>query len=85
VAVFPCFGTRRPGRFSPVACRATSASSDATCKSTLNLEANAPLEIKDPGRPRIFNLVPGFEAVPVFTEIPPEATLSCRIRVILNG
>jgi len=49
---------------------------------TLVIEANAPLEIDDHGRPRIFNLVPGFEAVPVFAEIPPEGTLTCRIQVM---
>jgi hypothetical protein len=49
---------------------------------TLIIEANAPLEIEDPGRPRIFNLVPGFEAVPVFAEIPAHGKLSCSIRVM---
>jgi hypothetical protein len=48
---------------------------------TLIIEANAPLRIQDTGRARIFNLVPGFEAVPVFAEIPAEDTLTCRIRV----
>jgi len=48
---------------------------------TLVIEANAPLEIEDPGRPRIFNLVPGFEAVPVFAEIPANEPLICRLRV----
>lgn len=49
---------------------------------TLILEANAPLQIQDTIRPRIFNLVPGFEAIPVFVEIPDDETLGCRIRVI---
>jgi hypothetical protein len=48
---------------------------------TLILEADSPLELEDPGRPRIFNLVPGFEAVPVFAEIPANGTLICRIRI----
>jgi hypothetical protein len=47
---------------------------------TLIVEANAPLEIENSGRPRIFNLVPGFEAVPVFAEIPVDGILTCRIR-----
>lgn len=48
---------------------------------TLVIEANAPLQIEDLGRPRIFNLVPGFEAVPVFAEIPANEPLICRLRV----
>lgn len=48
---------------------------------TLVLEANVPLQIEDTGRPRVFNLVPGFEAIPVFAEIPAGETLSCRIRL----
>ncbi len=46
----------------------------------LSMDANVPLHIEDVGRPRIFNLVPGFEAVPVFAEIPGDGELSCRIR-----
>jgi len=49
---------------------------------TLVVETNAPLEIEDLRRPRIFNLVPGFEAVPLFAEIPADAPLICRIRVL---
>lgn len=49
---------------------------------TLIVETNAKLEIEDHGRPRIFNLVPGFEAVPVFAEIPPDGAISCRIRMM---
>ena len=49
---------------------------------TLVVETNAPLEIENPGRPRIFNLVPGFEAVPLFAEIPADAPLICRILVL---
>lgn len=47
----------------------------------LILEANAPLEIEGSKRSRIFNLVPGFEAVPIFAVIPKEGILTCRIRV----
>ncbi len=47
------------------------------------IQANAPLTIQQTKRTRIFNLVPGFEAVPIFAEIPPSARLECRIRVIL--
>jgi hypothetical protein len=45
------------------------------------LEANAPLHIEEIGASRIFNLVPGFEAVPVFAEVPAGSALSCRIGV----
>ena len=47
---------------------------------TVVIEANAPLRIEQTTRPRVFNLVPGFEAVPVFAEIPGGARLECRIR-----
>lgn len=46
------------------------------------IEANVPLRIQKTARSRIFNLVPGFEAVPIIAEIPPDARLECRIRVI---
>jgi len=46
------------------------------------IEANAPLRIQETARPRIFNLVPGFEAVPVIAEIPTDGKLECRIRVV---
>jgi hypothetical protein len=46
------------------------------------VEANAPLRIEQTPRSRIFNLVPGFEAVPIVAELPPDAALECRIRVI---
>lgn len=45
------------------------------------LEANTRLHIEEVGAPRIFNLVPGFEAVPVFAEVPADSTLECRIHV----
>ena len=45
------------------------------------IEANAALRIQQTSRPRIFNLVPGFEAVPVIAEIPAEGRLECRLRV----
>ncbi|MGL4401322.1 MAG: hypothetical protein ACRCXD_15765, partial [Luteolibacter sp.] len=46
------------------------------------IEANVPLRIQKTARSRIFNLVPGFEAVPIIAEIPPGDRLECRIRVI---
>ena len=46
------------------------------------IEANAPLRIQETSRSRIFNLVPGFEAVPIVAEAPPNARLECRIRVL---
>jgi len=49
---------------------------------TVVIEANAPLRIQESTRSRVFNLVPGFEAVPVFAEIPAEHALECRIRVV---
>jgi hypothetical protein len=49
---------------------------------TLVIESNAPLRIQETKRERIFNLVPGFEAVPVIAEIPKDGKLECRIRVI---
>ena len=48
------------------------------------IEANAPLRVQVTSRSRIFNLVPGFEAVPIIAEIPPGARLECRIRVIAS-
>jgi len=48
---------------------------------TLIIEADATLQIMDTGRPRIFNLVPGFEAVPIFAEIPSEGGLACRMHM----
>jgi hypothetical protein len=33
-------------------------------------------------RPRVFNLEPGFEAVPVIAEIPADCGFECRIKVI---
>jgi hypothetical protein len=46
------------------------------------IEANAPLRIQETTRPRIFNLVPGFEAVPIIAEIPDNSRLECRIRFL---
>ena len=46
------------------------------------IEANAPLRIQEGTRPRIFNLVPGFEAVPIIAEIPADSRLECRIRFL---
>ncbi len=44
------------------------------------VEANVRLRVQETARPRIFNLVPGFEAVPVMAEIPADVRLECRIR-----
>jgi hypothetical protein len=49
---------------------------------TVVIEANAPLRIEKTTRPRIFNLVPGFEAVPIIAEIPADTRLECRIRFV---
>ncbi len=46
------------------------------------IEANVPLKIQQTKRVRIFNLVPGFEAVPILAEIPANIRLECRIRVM---
>lgn len=46
------------------------------------IEANAPLRIQESTRPRIFNLVPGFEAVPIIADIPADSRLECRIRFL---
>lgn len=49
---------------------------------TVVIEANAPLRIEETTRPRIFNLVPGFEAVPIIAVIPADTRLECRIRFV---
>jgi hypothetical protein len=46
------------------------------------IEANVPLRVRESTRPRIFNLVPGFEAVPIIAEIPADSRLECRIRFL---
>lgn len=51
-------------------------------KGKVVIEANVPLRIQQTKRTRIFNLVPGFEAVPIIADIPTNARLECRIRVI---
>lgn len=51
-------------------------------KGIVVIEANAPLHIQKTTRSRIFNLVPGFEAVPIIADIPPDTRLECRLRVI---
>lgn len=48
----------------------------------LVIEANAPLHIQETSRARIFNLVPGFEAVPIIAELPNDFRLECRIRFV---
>jgi hypothetical protein len=46
------------------------------------IEANAPLRIQKSARSRIFNLVPGFEALPIIAEIPADSRLECRIHFL---
>ena len=46
------------------------------------IEANSPLRIQEGTRQRIFNPVPGFEAVPVIADIPADSRLECRIRFL---
>lgn len=48
------------------------------------IEANVPLRIRATGRERVFNLVPGFEAVPIVAEFSAGAgaAVECRIRVV---
>jgi hypothetical protein len=46
------------------------------------IEANAPLRIQKTTRPRIFNLIPEFEAVPIIAEIPADSRLECWIRIL---
>lgn len=46
------------------------------------IEANCPLHIQSTGRKRIFNMVPGFEAVPVVADIKFDngsSTVECKI------
>ncbi len=51
---------------------------------TVVLEANVPLQIKPTEKGRVFNLVPGVEAVPVFVKIDSESggKVSVRISVV---
>lgn len=49
---------------------------------TVVVDSNAPLRIEKTNRPRAFNLVPGFEAVPIFAEIPADSLLECSIRFL---
>nr|WP_319509526.1 hypothetical protein [uncultured Draconibacterium sp.] len=48
---------------------------------TVVLESNVPLQIKPTERGRVFNLVPGVEAVPVLAEINPETSNSVTVKV----
>lgn len=45
----------------------------------LEIEANVPLRIETGAAPRVFNLVPGFEALPVIGDVPDGSPLVCRI------
>lgn len=46
------------------------------------IEAKMPLQILRASGSWIFNLVPGFEAVPIVAEIPPNGSLEVRLRVV---
>jgi hypothetical protein len=48
------------------------------------IEANVPLRIRETGRERIFNPVPGFEAVPIVAEFYPGqvAAVECRLYLV---
>lgn len=48
---------------------------------TVVLEANVPLTIKPTEKGRVFNLVPGVEAVPVFAKINSENTEEVKVRI----
>ena len=51
---------------------------------TLVIEANVPLRLKPMNRERAFNLVPGFEALPLVADFLPgeAAAIECRLSVI---
>jgi hypothetical protein len=55
-------------------------------KGTLVVEASAPLEIAEvSGRDRVFNLTPGFAAVPFRITLPVGATVTCTFRRAPRG
>ena len=46
------------------------------------VQANCPLRIQNTGRERIFNMVPGFEAVPIAADVKFDngpSTVECKI------
>ncbi|MFM7182365.1 MAG: hypothetical protein ACKO2G_12995 [Verrucomicrobiales bacterium] len=45
------------------------------------IEANAPLQILKTKGTRIFNLIPGFEALPIVANLPTDQRLECRLVV----
>lgn len=47
-------------------------------KGTVCIESDVPLKIKKTKRGRVFNLVPGFEAVPVVVEVPQQG---CNVEI----
>jgi hypothetical protein len=53
-------------------------------KCTVRMESNTVLEIKKTGRNRVFNLVPGMEAVPIMAHFQSEKLeeIKCKIRII---
>lgn len=48
------------------------------------VEANVPIRIKDTGKPRVFNMVPGVEAIPLLIDFPLQqpGAISCTIKVV---
>lgn len=48
---------------------------------TVVLESNVPLEIKSTERGRVFNLVPGVEAVPVFAKINADSSEGVKVKI----
>ena len=55
-------------------------------KGTVCVNANVPLRIKKTERGRVFNLVPGFEAVPIVAELPndPAGENLCEIVISIS-
>lgn len=55
-------------------------------KGIVCVNANVPLHIKKTERGRVFNLVPGFEAVPIVAELPADqaAERLCEIEIIVS-
>ena len=47
---------------------------------TVQVRAAGSLELRDEGRSRVFNLVPGFLAVPVAIPLTPDKAVTCEIR-----
>lgn len=47
----------------------------------VNLEATAPIDLRGDGRPRVFNLVPGFLAIPVTLPLTAGLPATCTLRI----